>query len=40
LNPEAFERIQAMRRAIYNSDDYREGIRAFFEKRPPLFTGR
>jgi methylmalonyl-CoA decarboxylase len=40
LNPEAFERIQALRRAIYNSDDYLEAIRAFFEKRPPVFTGR
>jgi methylmalonyl-CoA decarboxylase len=39
LNPEAFERIQSLRRAIYDSDDYKEGIRAFFEKRPPVFQG-
>ena len=40
LNPEAFERIQSLRRSIYTSEDYQEGIRAFFEKRPPVFTGR
>jgi methylmalonyl-CoA decarboxylase len=39
LNPDAFERIQSLRRGIYNSDDYKEGIRAFFEKRPPVFHG-
>jgi methylmalonyl-CoA decarboxylase len=39
LNPEAYERIQALRRAVYDSNDYQEGITAFFEKRPPTFQG-
>jgi methylmalonyl-CoA decarboxylase len=40
LNPEAFERIQALRQRIYDSADYQEGIRAFLERRPPRFEGR
>jgi methylmalonyl-CoA decarboxylase len=40
LNPEAFERIQALRRRIYDSADYQEGIRSFFERREPHFEGR
>lgn len=39
LTPEAYERIQALRREVYDSDDYQEGIRAFFEKRSPMFRG-
>jgi len=40
LNPEAYERIQALRREVYDSSDYQEGIRAFFEKRKPVFRGK
>ena len=40
LNPEAFQRIQSIRRRIYDSSDYQEGIQAFFERRAPQFEGR
>jgi methylmalonyl-CoA decarboxylase len=40
LTPEGFERIQALRRRIYDSADYQEGIRSFFEKRAPRFVGK
>ena len=37
LSPLMFERIQARRRVVYNSRDYQEGIRAFLEKRTPVW---
>jgi methylmalonyl-CoA decarboxylase len=40
LGPETFERVQAMRRQVYDSEDYQEGIRSFFEKRAPRFQGK
>jgi enoyl-CoA hydratase len=33
-------RVEAMMEACFRSDDYREGQRAFAEKRPPAFSGR
>jgi methylmalonyl-CoA decarboxylase len=39
ISPDAFERIQGLRRRVYDSHDYQEGIRSFLEKRSPEFTG-
>ena len=36
---QTFERIQDMRRVVYESKDYEEGINAFFAKRKPVFKG-
>jgi methylmalonyl-CoA decarboxylase len=40
LTPNTFERIQGLRRKVYDSQDYQEGIRSFFERRKATFTGK
>jgi enoyl-CoA hydratase/carnithine racemase len=34
------DQLQALADACFESDDYKEGRRAFLEKRPPQFSGR
>jgi methylmalonyl-CoA decarboxylase len=40
ISSETFERIQGLRRIVYDSHDYEEGINSFLEKRKPVFTGK
>lgn len=37
INPDTYEYLQGLRRNVYFGPDYREGIAAFLEKRPPKF---
>jgi methylmalonyl-CoA decarboxylase len=40
MSPQGFERVQGLRRLVYDSEDYREGILAFKQKRKPVFKGK
>ena len=40
LDDDRRKRLKDLALAAYERDDYREGTRAFLEKRPPRFTGR
>jgi methylmalonyl-CoA decarboxylase len=37
LSPDAFERIQSLRRSVYRSRDFSEGVAAFLAKRRPVW---
>ena len=39
MSADEFEAIQSVRRAAFMSDDLKEGVTSFFEKRPPVFRG-
>lgn len=40
MSADEFELIQSTRRTAFRSDDLKEGIKSFFEKRPPVFQGK
>jgi methylmalonyl-CoA decarboxylase len=39
ITPELLEQIQGLRRIVYDSDDYQEGLNAFRERRRAQFRG-
>ena len=40
LDPETERELIELRRACFSSEDFREGVRAFAEKRPPRWQGK
>ncbi len=39
MSPQGWERVQGLRRTVYDSSDYVEGLKAFKEKRKPVYRG-
>jgi enoyl-CoA hydratase/carnithine racemase len=40
MDPETERELLELRRACFSSEDFREGVRAFAEKRPPRWQGK
>ena len=37
MSPQVWERVRGLRRVVYDSADYVEGLKAFKEKRKPVY---